>query len=701
MSSNTTVRGQDDETATLPADAPERRAPLWVVVVALAVALVAGVLTVLAQIGGPVAAATSEHYDRLGDPLPQITADEPYRGEVVALDDRLEAVSLIFATYLDTIDCTLEARLTDAETGVEVGSSTLDCDDLEDNRLAEVVAVDPVEDSAGRTYDLTISLAPNSGDGPSVWTADTGEDTVITAYDPDTGAAGRVSEALDRMGVYGSFWSGPLGIIALVVFGAAAMVVLLLRPRWGLWAILALVLVRGLLWTALLPPLQGMDEGAHFSSVQFMATTGELPNRFEPGHPHTPYSASLQEASLGMNVTAIAPTDRPDYSDEAARALTEADADADTYTDGAGPAAGYPPGYYAPAVPFYLAAPDDTVDQVQAIRLWSVLLGMAAAALAWFFGREVFPRKPWAQAGLALAVALQPMVAHQFAIVNNDALVIASGFGALWIAARLTTRSRAPWLMLLAGAVVGLGLLGKPFAIAAAIPVAIGWVLGKVHGRVRDWKVLVGEPLLAAAGVALTYGAWLVLARLVGVATSNGFPTDPDAAASRGIRTYLSTQFGSNVAEFRNIWDHQFWGNFGWVNTPLPDVVYGALWRLEILIAVAVVAWLVVLPIRRMRTPESAQLDRLIAVCVGFIGGTLVMLYAIEYFYFAASGRTDLLQGRYALMTVPALLALPGLLTARLSRGRIGPTIPTLVLAFVVFLVHAAAVGVVLEHFYL
>ena len=678
---------------------PANRTPPWVPALAVVVAFLAALAAGLLQPGGTISGDVTGHYP-LAEPRPPVSDGHPYVGDVTATQDRLASVAVIFATYVGTIECTLDVRLTDRQSGAQIGSNIVDCKSLADNAATQIISFPPVVDSAGRAFDLEIALAPGSFAGPSVWTNPDHQDALLAGYDPQPRMTGHLRQVLDRIAVYAPGWASPIGLVAILVFAAGAMVVLLARPRWGIAALLVLVLVRGLLWMALIPPLQGMDEGAHFASVQYIATEGRLPNRDGPDASRYPYSDSLVVASGGMHVSAFAPTDRPDYTAAAAAALTAADAEAGTESGSAGPAAGYPPGYYGPAALFYLASPGDTVSQVHAIRLWSVLLGLGAIVLAWMFGREVFPRQRWAQAGLAVAVALQPMISHQFAIVNNDALVITAAFGALWIGTRLTREARAPRLMLIAGAVVGLGLLGKPFAITAAIPVAIGWLLGKVRYRVKDWRALLGEPILAAAGVAATYGVWFAVAAVLHVSTMTTFAGD-HAAGSRGVRAYLATQFEPTLTEFRELWVNQYLGNFGWVNTPLPTTVQLAAWVFVRLIAVGVIVWLLVLPVRRMRTAAMAQLDRSIAVCVGFVVGTVALLYLIEFFYYKASGQTNLLQGRYALMTVPALLALPGLLTARLSRGKVGATVPMLLVAVGVFVLQAISIGVIVRHFYL
>ena len=678
---------------------PGRRIAWWIPALAVAVAFLAVLAAGLAQPGRTISGEVTGHYS-LSEPRPPVADGQPYVSEVVATEDRLAAVSAVFATYMGSIRCSLDVHLTDRRSGQQIGSGHVDCADLADNTAFQVLSFPPVEDSAGRTFDLEIALAQGSSAGPSVWSTPDHHDALLAGYDPQSRMTGHLGEVLRRLAAYGPGWASPIGLVAILVFAAGAMVVLLARPRWGIAALLVLVLVRGLLWMALIPPLQGMDEGAHFASVQYIATEGRLPNRDGPDASRYAYSDSLVVASGGMHVSAFAPTDRPDYTAAAAAALTAADAKAGTESGSAGPAAGYPPGYYGPAALFYLASPGDTVSQVYAIRLWSAVLGLVAILLAWMFCREVFPRQRWAQVGLVVAVALQPMISHQFAIVNNDALVIVAGFGGLWMGARLTREARAGRLMLIAGIIVGLGLLGKPFAIGAAIPVAIGWLLGKIRYRVKGWRALVGEPALAALGVAATYGLWLAVAAMIGISTSNSFPVDHVAGAS-GVRSYLASQLDPSLAEFRELWINQYWGNFGWVDTPLPTTVQLAVWVFVRLIAVGVVVWLLVLPVRRFRTAGMAEIDRLIAVCVGFVVGMVALLYVIEFFYYKSSGQTNLLQGRYALMTVPALLALPGLLVARLSRGKVGSAIPMLVVTAGVFVLQAISVGIVVRHFYL
>ncbi len=93
--------------------------------------------------------------------------------------------------------------------------------------------------------------------------------------------------------------------------------------------------------------------------------------------------------------------------------------------------AGYSPLYYAAGVPFYDLVKNAPVEtRLQAVRLLSVLLGVAAAGFAYLAGFWAFDRRRMLAAATAAVATLQPMASQQFAIVNNDALLIAAGAAA-------------------------------------------------------------------------------------------------------------------------------------------------------------------------------------------------------------------------------------------------------------------------------
>ncbi|WP_432456752.1 DUF2142 domain-containing protein [Cellulomonas iranensis] len=674
---------------------------MWVPASLCALVLLLGLVLALSARVGAAQGADTQHF-AVTEADYEITPRSPWSVDLTATEDGLSQVGVVLGTWTGDADCTLTATLAEGER--VLASQDKACDQLADTLLTPVVEVEPIEDSEGRTYRLSVTVSEDSLRGPAVWKTIDGTPAVVALYgETDRPMLSVVDEVLERVAVYAPAWGSPAALVILVVLLLACVALVATRPRWGLVTLLVLVLARGLLWSVLVPPLQGMDEPAHFANVQFIAEEGRLPNWNTEDRRFGAYSPSLEVAAHAMSVSSYHPTDRPDYGPDAAEELREADAAVGTDSDGTGPAASYPPPYYAIGALFYQLAPDDTVAQVHAIRLWSTLLGVAAIVFAWLFAGEVLPGRRTARAGLVTAIALQPMLAHQFALVNNDGWVIAAGFAALWIGARLVRTARGPWWMLAAGAVAGAAALGKPFAALMVIPIALGWFLGKIRYRVRDWRVLLIEPLLAAVGVALTYGVWLVAARVLGIDTGLGFPQGaPDGP--RGVLDYVRTQVSTDLAEFRQLWVDQMWGNFGWVNTPLPFGAQQVIWASYLLLAVATITWLVLLVRDRRRgvvDEEVRGIDRMVALCVLSGLGALLGMYVVEYGYFRSTGLTNLLQGRYLLMIVPALLALPPLLAERLSRRRPAAAVAAWVVAVGVLALHVTSVLVIAQKYYL
>lgn len=676
------------------------RARRWLApVLCVAVVLLGLVLALSARVGPQQGAVTQGFTLTEGDGV--LATGEPFSFDLEATEDDLSAVGMVLGTWMDSADCTLTTTI--ERDGEQLASQDTACDDLPDTVLTPLVEFDPIPDSQGEDFTVTLSVTEDSPLPPAIWETLDGNPAAVALYgERDRPMLSAVGVVLDRVAAYAPVWGSPAWVVTLAALVLAGVALLALRPRWGLATVIVLVLARGLLWSVLIPPLQGMDEPAHFANVQFIAEEGRLPN-WNTDERSQAYSDSLGTAAQEMRVSRFAPTDRPDYDEASVERLRREDAAVGTDSDGTGPAASYPPPYYAIGALFYQLAPDDTVAQVHAIRLWSTLLGVAAIVFAWLFAGEVLPGRRTARAGLVTAIALQPMLAHQFALVNNDGWVIAAGFAALWIGARLVRTARGPWWMLAAGAVAGAAALGKPFAALMVIPIALGWFLGKIRYRVRDWRVLLVEPLLAAVGVALTYGVWLVAARVLGIDTGLGFP-DGTPDGPRGVLDYVRTQVSSDLAEFRQLWVDQMWGNFGWVNTPLPFGAQQVIWASYLLLAVATITWLVLLVRDRRRgvVDEAVRgIDRMVALCVLSGLGALLGMYVVEYGYFRATGLTNLLQGRYLLMIVPALLALPPLLAERLTRRRPAAAVAAWVVAVGVLAVHVTSVLVIAQKYYL
>lgn len=717
---------------TTPA-ATTRFSPLGrrlLVPVAIALLFAATIVFLVTRTGGTLVGDTTSHVTAT-ELLPQMEPGDAVVQPVVASDDRLAAVQVRFGTYMGAADCTVrvslhedDGRPTTAQ-GDVIASAEWECGALIDSAPMDVLTFEPLEGSAGERYDVVVERVDDRDTpGVVVWAgaprgevstaavngrADDLSADIRTLYDPQPRWWDQLDVITERMAAYGPAW-GTAGAFAglLVLLGllVAGMPLLTRSPRAFLVLVAVVAVVRGLVWSAAVPAFGGMDEPAHFANVQFMAEEQELPGQDQDSRT---YSEQVWVAHELLNLTSSPPGDRPDYTPEAEARITEQIDAASQLGGGGGPAGIYPPVYYAPAALLAAASGDAFFSQLMAARMWSVLLGAAAAVLTALIGRRTFPGRPGAQVAFAAAGVLQPMLSHQFAIVNNDAWVMVAGFTGLLVALELARRARAPRLALLAGVVIGAALLGKPFGAAVAVPLAVGWLVGKVRGRVRSVKDLATEAGLVVLGVAVTYGAWRVVAAVLGIASQSTPVVD---GAEHTLREFAAAQ----VHGARWFWGSQLWGNFGWVRIPFPETITTLIFAGLCALAVGVVAWVVVLVVERRRPRASSQavtaavadddgldeipLDARILVHVAAVLGMAGTLYAAAWLYYVSTGQNDLLQGRYALMALPAILALPGLLLERLSRGRVSPLVANAPVAVAMGVLTLLGLKRVLEGFY-
>ena len=228
--------------------------------------------------------------------------------------------------------------------------------------------------------------------------------------------------------------------------------------------------------------------------------------------------------------------------------------------------------------------------------------------------------------------------------------------------------------MLLGGLALGAALLSKPFGAAVAGPVAVAWVVVLLRRSDRRPGVLAKEVAAAAGGVLATYGLWLVVVAVVGgyPSTAEGAapmpgegravsrlraPADPrhaQPAAHPGLPAALGRLLLARHAAARAGFD-------------------GVRWVL-VVVTVASAAWAVLalvdlVRVRRGPRPAGRRRGRPAGrrhrVALSAVVATWLVLWAAGYWYFRSTGANSLLQGRYALLCVPALLALPVLLLRR------------------------------------
>lgn len=341
-----------------------------------------------------------------------------------------------------------------------------------------------------------------------------------------------------------------------------------------LLAFLALALLRGVLYTAVVPPWQTPDEPRHLEYARLIADTGRLTLTGKD------LSVSLQQQvidsmvrfrywDLGYYSYPYDPANLP-------QAFNQVWVEAHEIHQ--------QPLYYALcAMVIWPWRADDVLTQMYVLRLLSVVLFAGTVLAAWLTARDLFPANRGLSIAITAGVLWQPMFTHISASVNNDVLANLLMAWVVWLLVRWYMRGFRVWQALV---IVGLLLVG----IVTKRTTLFVWPLVMVAvplylwGRGR-WGWLVGVVGMAAAGlgtVALVVAApsHPVLARIL---WDLGFATDlfqnPDA--------YQLTDPAVYAAYAQNLFI-TFWGAFGWTAASLEMAWY---YLLTVVVAAAAGGW--------------------------------------------------------------------------------------------------------------
>jgi hypothetical protein len=416
-------------------------------------------------------------------------------------------------------------------------------------------------------------------------------------------------------------------------------------------------LIKGLVWTLALPPWYGPDEPSHFAYVQLLAVEGRVP-QFAPSRDDgrdVPADIQCSEHNMGFRLNGpffAEPPFGPDPS-FCDRPDTPAAQRPEVPTS---PSAGYSPLYYAAGVPFYDLVKDAPVEtRLQAVRMLSVLLGVATAGFAYLAGFWAFDRRRVLAAAAAAVVTLQPMASQQFAIVNNDALLIAAGAAFFWRFFRALRRGvgwgDAVWM----AALVGLAYLAKPQGAFLAPLFLIPLFL--TYRREQGWVSLIRRAGLYAA----------VLGGIVALGIAGNLLLQGQAlpqvaqpvTGAHGLRAYVHELIHDQFTHLYWLLVVSAWGHFVWVSAALPPPAFTVIFGVYLLALAGVIR-----AAMSRRPGATVMVSALLGVLV--VGALLIGLEAL---LFRKTG-AFILQGRSFLELVPAVaVVIVGGLVALLPRG--------------------------------
>ena len=324
----------------------------------------------------------------------------------------------------------------------------------------------------------------------------------------------------------------------------------------------------------------------------------------------------------------------------------------------------HPPGYYAAQAAVFVAvgAQDWRSDrQLALLRLGSVAMVGWLPLLAFLTVRRLFVSPVLGSAAAYLPLAV-PQLAHVGSTVTNDALVVLLGAVLVTALAYLLTGSRHRLTLATVALALGLGLLTKGLVLPLIPAAAVALVVGLRRTGLR-WTATAVQSLLVLTGAFFVGGWWWLLNLLrYGTLQPNGLGTD----RSRGAPSVGLLDYGDRFAQEVNT---SFWGNFGWLELPLPDVVTTGLALLTAMLVLLALA------------DRAARIPLLTLGLLPLV--SLAALFVALYTVHLRDGRFNGTQGRYlfgSLLVLLAAVAIGLSVLARLVRLPVAWLVPAVAL---------------------
>ncbi len=439
--------------------------------------------------------------------------------------------------------------------------------------------------------------------------------------------------------------------------------------RRFLWVLLLLFAAKGVIFAYVFPPFTGHDEVAHYAYQKVLMEEGRLPLIPDPVAYNEAYQSggnptfdeipdSFQKYHRYMTPDWFYRAETPDQVIRTVTYLGEYLPAGWIYT------ANHPPLYYLLMAPVWSLTDGQSAEfQLYAFRLAAIPLGMLTVLFAYLTTRRLFPGDTFLAVTVTSFVALQPQIAYEAAMLNNDILAILTTSACLYlIVVGLQNRftvGLCAWL----GFALGLALLSKSTAVIVIPMIAVAMVLRLGWKRIGAWLPK-GALVLAIAGLVSapwylymlkTYGSISALDYILKLQWWNN---------QDGITLSITEQlFDRDFAWMR--WK-ETWGEFGWRLIPLGDTLLRVLWWLTLLAMVGVVIWLVLLTMFRWRARSASfsrlrelarGTDRIVTVARWQVIGVLGMALTCVVAYYAVLqfGTTfDLTQARYYFPAVNA-----------------------------------------------
>jgi hypothetical protein len=259
-----------------------------------------------------------------------------------------------------------------------------------------------------------------------------------------------------------------------------------------LYYLLALALVRGLIYAAVAPPWQAPDEPAHFERVRAALNATDWNSNSQNG---PDWYDELSQSLFTFRYWDFIDTPRLAYAPNSLGRYIA------LYHEIYEGLYGSRPSYAVMALPLFLAPQQDITLQLYLVRLNTVLMNVAVIFLAYLITQTIFPSDTFLVLGVPLIILFNPQHTHMLSTVNNGNLAELLATTALYFIVKGVIQGFSVLKVL---AVLGFSLAAMwTKATTYFLPLAIGSIgLFYLWAYRRHWRWLLPS---GAILVGLTY----------------------------------------------------------------------------------------------------------------------------------------------------------------------------------------------------
>lgn len=342
--------------------------------------------------------------------------------------------------------------------------------------------------------------------------------------------------------------------------------------QWQLILLIALALVRGLIYTSLFPPWVAPDEPAHFEAIRIIGQEQQIP--FRRYYQTTPVNSELSHSFQTFRMWELLERSTPASSQLTESRLADVSFIYYPYPGKLVYADSYPILPHILLAPISnVVSPFDIATELYILRLVSVGFIVLVTLLAWLVTRRVFPEQPQFWLAIPAFIVFLPMHTHIFASVNTDVFAILLTSTLLWLLLSFFDNGASKLKVGTVLCLVFLALLTKRTLVF--IPLWVGIIAILYLGHRRQWPmkrvVIVGliTTTLIIAGL-----GWVILYPDV---LANSIITMFNINLVRQIPLISFVNQGLSTVEIIEIYVKSglfafitFWGNFGGATTNIP-----------------------------------------------------------------------------------------------------------------------------------